>query len=279
MNQIGNIISNMENSSSNMEKQEDNYKVPNLEKGLAVLEYLSMHPFGEGLQEIKIALDLSQTTAYRILNTMVRLDFLNYDDNSKKYKLTRKLLSLGFRSLNEHNLLETVLPRLRELRDILKETVCFGILGGEKGVFIEQAIGNHAFSFALSPGKIFDLHCSAPGKAIMAFLPIAVQRRYLSKMTYLRHNNRTITCESDYLEELERVRICGYALDNEEELGGVICIGAPIFNYKGYPCGAIWISGPKDRLSKEVISTSAQEIKEITKMISLELGYSKLLKK
>ena len=42
-------------------------------------------------------------------------------------------------------------------------------------------------------------------------------------------------------------------MDNEEELNGVICIGAPIFNYTGYPCGAIWISGPKDRLSKEVV--------------------------
>lgn len=39
-------------------------------------------------------------------------------------------------------------------------------------------------------------------------------------------------------------------MDNEEELSGVICVGAPIFNYTGYPCGAIWISGPKDRLSE-----------------------------
>lgn len=160
----------MESVIPNMEKAEENYKVPNLEKGIAVLEYLSLHTQGETLQDIKSALDISQTTAYRILNTLVRLDYLIYNEDTKRYKLSRKLLTLGFRSLNEHNLLETVLPRLRDLRDQVKETACFGVLGDRKGIFIEQAQGHHTFRFILSPGKPFDLHCSAPGKAIHGFI-------------------------------------------------------------------------------------------------------------
>ena len=135
----------MESVIPNMEKAEENYKVPNLEKGIAVLEYLSLHTQGETLQDIKSALDISQTTAYRILNTLVRLDYLIYNEDTKRYKLSRKLLTLGFRSLNEHNLLETVLPRLRDLRDQVKETACFGVLGDRKGIFIEQAQGHHTF--------------------------------------------------------------------------------------------------------------------------------------
>lgn len=265
----------MENVLSNMEKAEENYKVPNLEKGIAVMEYLSLHPAGQSLQEIKSVLDISQTTAYRILNTLVRLEYLQYNESSKKYRLSRKLLTLGFRSLNEHNLLEVVLPRLRELRDIVKETACFGVLGGEKGIFIEQAQGHHTFRFVLSPGKSFELHCSAPGKAIMAFLPNTIRNQYLSFMTYPHFNERTITCEEKYLQELETVRIKGYAMDNEEELNGVICIGAPIFNYNGYPCGSIWISGPKDRLTKNTVLFAAEQIKKITEVVSLELGYSR----
>ena len=160
----------MENKGENMEKQDENYKVPNLEKGIAVLEYLSIDSVGKNLQDIKRELDISQTTAYRILNTLVRLDYLNYNEDTKRYKLSRKLLTLGFRSFNEHNLLETVLPCLRDLRDKVGETACFGVLGDEKGIFIEQAQGHHTFRFVLSPGKSFELHCSAPGKAIMAYL-------------------------------------------------------------------------------------------------------------
>ena len=268
----------MESVIPNMEKAEENYKVPNLEKGIAVLEYLSLHTQGETLQDIKSALDISQTTAYRILNTLVRLDYLIYNEDTKRYKLSRKLLTLGFRSLNEHNLLETVLPRLRDLRDQVKETACFGVLGDRKGIFIEQAQGHHTFRFILSPGKPFDLHCSAPGQAIMAYLPNTVRDRYLSYMEFTRYNARTITTRDAYLEELEKVRKLGYAMDNEEELNGVICIGAPIFNYTGYPCGAIWISGPKDRLSKEVVRVSADCIRKVAQTISLELGYSKAKK-
>ena len=223
----------MESVIPNMEKAEENYKVPNLEKGIAVLEYLSLHTQGETLQDIKSALDISQTTAYRIL---------------------------------------------RDLRDQVKETACFGVLGDRKGIFIEQAQGHHTFRFILSPGKPFDLHCSAPGKAIMAYLPNTVRDRYLSYMEFTRYNARTITTRDAYLEELEKVRKLGYAMDNEEELNGVICIGAPIFNYTGYPCGAIWISGPKDRLSKEVVRVSADCIRKVAQTISLELGYSKAKK-
>lgn len=266
----------MENDISNLEKAEDNYKVPNLEKGIAILEYLSTRSGGETLQEIKSVLDISQTTAYRILNTLVRLDYLSFDEDSKRYKLTRKLLTLGFRALNEHNLLETVLPHLRDLRDRVKETACFGVLGDEKGIFIEQAQGYHTFCFVLSPGKSFELHCSAPGKAIMASLPVTVRNRYLSYMTFTRYNSRTIISREAYLEELEKVYRQGYALDDEEELSGVICVGAPILNYTGYPCGAIWISGPKDRLPQEVLRSSVQTIKEIAAQISAELGYRRL---
>lgn len=49
----------MEKVKENMEKAEENYKVPNLEKGIAVLEYLSLYTMGKTLQEIKSELDIS----------------------------------------------------------------------------------------------------------------------------------------------------------------------------------------------------------------------------
>lgn len=264
----------MEKAEECTEKTEENYKVPNLEKGIAVLEYLSLYSLGKTLQAIKSELDISQTTAYRILNTLVRLGYLIYNEDTKHYKLSHKLLSLGFKSLNEHNLLEVVLPHLRNLRDLVKETACFGVLGDQKGIFIEQAQGHHTFRFVLSPGKPFELHCSAPGKAIMAYLPSNVRDYYLTQMEFTRYNARTITTSEAYMDELEKVRKLGYAMDNEEELSGVLCIGAPIFNYTSYPCGAIWISGPKDRLPKDVVRNSVECIKETAQIISKELGYN-----
>ena len=56
----------MESVIPNMEKAEENYKVPNLEKGIAVLEYLSLHTQGETLQDIKSIMKTQKGTSYPV---------------------------------------------------------------------------------------------------------------------------------------------------------------------------------------------------------------------
>lgn len=251
----------------------DGYKVPNLEKGIAILELLSWHIVGLTLQDIRVETDISQTSAYRMLNTLVRLGYLIYDDESKRYRLSRKILTMGFRTLGEHGLLEAVLPNLRELRNQVKETAFFGVLGEQKGIFIEQAEGLHTFKFLLSPGKEFELHCSAPGKAMLAFLPDSMRNHYISGMSFERFTPHTITKPEVFLETLENVRRLGYAVDMEEQLIGVACVGAPVFNYTSYPCGAIWVSGPIGRFDREAIAAVVPQLLATTRKISIEMGY------
>lgn len=255
---------------------DEQYKVPNLEKGLAVLELLSYSHVGMTLQEIKIELEISQTTAYRILNTMVRLGYLLYNDKVKKYRISKKILAMGLRAIEEHDIFESVLPHIRNLRNQVKETVCYGVIGSEKILFIEQAIGTHPFCFVLTPGKVIDLHCSAPGKAVLAFMEPSARETFLSTITYEKFNENTLTCEADLLKELEQVARCGYALDREEEMIGVVCVGAPIINCHGIPIGAIWLSGPRSRLNDRAIERYASMLLDTTHAISYELGYESI---
>jgi len=261
----------MENT---IEKSTDNYIVPNLEKGMFILELLATSDSAMTLNEITKASRVSQTTVFRILHTLVRLGYLLHNESSKRYKLSRKMLTIGFHAIQEQNQLDVVLPKMRELRDIVKETVFFGVMGEEKGLFIEQVLGTHPFCFVLTPGKLFELHCSAPGKAMMAFMPENTRNHYLSKMKFEKYNANTIQTKDAYLEVLASVKQNGYAVDMEEELSGVVCVGAPIFNYMNAPCGTIWISGPKDRLPKETIEMYAKSIMDVTQSISFELGYN-----
>ncbi len=254
---------------------ETTYKVPNLEKGILILEALANGNRSMTLQEIIHEVDISQTTAYRILHTLVRHGYLVHNEISKKYKLTRKILTLGFQTIQERSKLEVVLPRMREVRDMVKETVFFGVMGEEKGLFIEQVLGKYPFCFVIAPGKFFELHCSAPGKAIMAFMPDSMRNNYLEQMTYEKFNENTIQSEAVYLKELEKVRKRGYAVDMEEELHGVVCVGVPIFDYSNIPCGTIWISGPKDRLPPETLSASAEALMACSRTVSFELGFTK----
>ena len=65
-----------------MEKEE--YLVPNLERGLAVLECVSRNPEGVRMAELKRVLGISQTTLYRILTTLVSMGYLTYREESRK---------------------------------------------------------------------------------------------------------------------------------------------------------------------------------------------------
>ncbi len=250
------------------------YNVPGLERGIEIIEYLTIHPKGRTLQEIHYELNIPQTTAYRILCTFIRCEYIVYYEDTKRYKLSMKILMLGYRMLRDYSLLESVIPRMRKLRDLIHETVCFGVLGDKDGILIEQVQGDRAFCFTMTLGKSFELHCSAPGKAIMANLPRVERDKYLERMTFTRHNERTITNVDDYKRELDEVFNCGYALDREEELTGVMCLGVPILNHVGYPCGAIWVSAPVDRVVKDNAEFVIESIKSAAAQISKDMGYN-----
>ncbi len=262
----------MENVTPNI--NEAKYNVPGLERGIEIIEYLTKYPKGRTLHEIHQELGIPQTTAYRILCTFVRGEYVRYNEDAKRYKLTMKILMLGYKTLSDYSLLECVLPHMKQLRNEIHETVCFGVMGDCEGVLIEQVQGDHAFCFTMSLGKSFELHCSAPGKAIMAFLPRVESDKYLDRMEFTYHNDKTITDKAEYRRVLERVVEQGYAVDNEEELTGVMCIGAPIFNHVGYPCGAIWTSAPKDRLVRGSVDFFIRRVKLAATQISKDMGYS-----
>lgn len=256
------------------EIQDDPYKVPNLEKGLMILEVLVESQDGLTLQDIRTQVEVLQTTAYRILHTLIKMRYVYYIDHSKRYMISSKMLSLGFKALHERNLHEIVLPYLKNIRDEVKETVCFGVMSTDKVMFIEQALGSHPFCFVLTPGKLINLHCSAPGKALLAAMPDNMRDFYIQKIDFVRYNDRTITDTDSYLSELQNVQESGYALDREEEMTGIMCIGAAIIDHTGIPCGSIWLVGPKDRLDTETIRKDAEIIKNACLKISHELGYA-----
>jgi DNA-binding IclR family transcriptional regulator len=250
-----------------------NYKVPNLERGLEIMELLANFPLGLSIQEIKNQLKLSQTTVFRITQSLLQLGYLGRNEESKHFFLTRKMLTVGFRSINEHDLLEIALPKMRELRDEVKETVFLGIMGENEGIFIEQALGTYPFKFMLTPGNRFPYHCSAPGKAMLAFHPEKEMLSIINRINFEIFNKNTISSKSKFLEELKEVKEKGYAQDCEEQLQGVVCVGAPIYDYLGLPIASIWTSGPVERLNKSNIDTNGKLLKKYADKISLNLGY------
>ncbi|MDO5981130.1 IclR family transcriptional regulator [Flavivirga spongiicola] len=257
-----------------IEDVEKSYSVPNLDRALSIVELLQDSPQGFSLTELQERLGFPKSSIFRITQTLVNRGYLIKSGQPSLFSLSKRFLHIGLSTLSEPNLLEKCLPVMRLLRDELKETILVGALVEKKGVLLEQVLGSHPFTFMLNAGQGFHLHPSAPGKSIIAFLPQSEREAIIESMSFEKFNDRTITNIHDFKEALNKVRSCGYSIDYAEELEGVHCVGAPIFNQYGCPISAIWVTGPSARLPLEKFEEVGDMIRDMCLGISRQLGYN-----
>jgi DNA-binding IclR family transcriptional regulator len=238
------------------------------------LETLSEFPAGLTLSELANRLGIPNNSVFRISRTLEERGYLERDEPTKRFFLTRKLLRLSCApAAGERSLTESALEVMRTLRDEALETVLLGTLSGAEGIVLEQVSGKHLFRFCVEVGVRFELHTAAPGKAMLAALPKNECAALLKRMPFTRFNARTITDRTVFCEELERTRAQGYGVDAGEEREGAHCVGSAILDRQGYPVGAVWMTGPSSRLPASSFSNWGPRIREAARQISNKLGY------
>lgn len=254
--------------------QEDGrYHVPNLERALKLIEYLDAHPEGGGMSELAQALKFPRNSVFRITMTLLKHGYLERRDDGSRFVLSRKVLGIGYRAMGEGGIVESSIEQMRLLRDVVKETVCLSILLENEGFVLEQVAGLHPFRFVAEPGTRQPLHVSAATKAILANLPDEQRDSLIQRMEMPKLTDRTIVKKSVYREELDRVRLRGYALDLGEHQEGVVCVGAAVLNRHGYPVAAITVTGPSSRMPEHILDGIGIHVRDHADAVSRRLGY------
>jgi DNA-binding IclR family transcriptional regulator len=238
--------------------------VPALERGLLLLESISKSWHGITISQLMRSLGLPKSSVHALLLTFERNGYVYHDEASGRYRLGLRMFELANAALESIKLREQAAPLLGRLHNSTGLTVHFAILQCEELVLIEkvESPGVHTNSWI---GKRIDLHCTALGKAVLAYLPDETVETLLRKRGMLRHNDNTIVSKNRLKRDLEMVRTRGYAVDDEEEEINFRCIGAPILTSRNAVVGAISISGTinevderiRDGLAKSVRITAA----------------------
>jgi DNA-binding IclR family transcriptional regulator len=159
------------------------------------------------------------------------------------------------------------------LRDVLKETVGLAVLLEEDacGIVIAQVRGDSDISFTLKANNRFPLHSTAPGKALCAFLPPPRRLALLKRLRFASRTAHTITSRTVFERDLSRIRRRGYSADQEEQVNGCHCVGAPILA----PCltqpAAIWVTGLPPTLPAEAFDSIGAVVIEHARMIEARL--------
>lgn len=259
--------------SSETVKNNARYHIPNVKRALEVFELLAKHPDGFTLANLARATNYSKSSVFRILCTLEDCGYVAKDTDGRTFKMSRKLAALGYASFGESNIVSRSMDIIRKMRDTFGETSMLGTLLEDSCVLLEQAPGRHPFKFLGEVGMRICLHASAPGKAMLAYLPEEERERKIKRIDFVKFNENTITNEKDFRKELADVRERGFSMDNSEEIEGVRCLGAPVFDAHGYPAGAIWITGPGERVKSADMEKVGAKVREFADEISKRMGY------
>ena len=149
-----------------------------------------------------------------------------------------------------------------------------GVIRQNSIVYLDVEEANQTVKVANRVGWRLPIHCTAIGKAQIAF----ASEEELEKLGILDHMERftpnTIVDKAEFIKHVKEVAKRGYALDNEEYNLGVRCVGIPLRDYTGRVVGGISVSGPSFRMIDEILKEKIIPVaKEVGEKVSKRLGF------
>ena len=155
-------------------------------------------------------------------------------------------------------------------RDI-GETIGLGVIHlGQKTPEIQvlnSITGTSDFCFSMKPGFYVCIHTSAPGKAILAAMPVALRESILDRMTFEGFTEDTITSRELFNQELQTVLRKGYAVDRGERIAGCNCVGVALRWRDTDEIASIWVTGMSNSLSENNFDKIALKLKAAVEKI------------
>jgi len=249
-------------SSKPQHVQADKNYIEVMGKIFAVLEYFVERGSKQrsvAFGEVAGAVPFARTTVHRILYSLEKLGYVEKDEVKAHYQLAAKFFELTGPAIHFRRLQSVSKSVMQNLLLRFGETINLGVLDDGQVAHIEVLQSPSALRIAAIPGERNPVHSTALGKAMLAFLPESEVQAIIEHHPMVRRTPKTITQKKHLVEHLASVRERGVAFDMEENLTGVVCVAAPIFDQAGRVIASLSISGPASRMEPKL----AQIEKEI----------------
>ena len=195
---------------------------------ISILLAIAESSNGLKIKEIMAQVGLSRQVTYHLIHTLHATGII------RKSSANRYVLGLAAASIAEgfnRQLAppEHLAPRVRSIVAATGETAyASGWLDGEI-VVLATARGQSPVGASEVPqGYKGHAHARASGKLLLAMADPVTCEAYLAEHPLTPRTSSTITSRDELTKEFERIRACGYAVDNEEFHNGLRCLAVPV---------------------------------------------------
>lgn len=247
----------------------DGKSIQSVDRALSILEALSLSNAPLMLNEIAKVVEINLSTCHHLVKTLVKRGYVVYGGRNGGYSLSSRLETISRQSSRDYNLADFVRTNLQELNLDLREAVQMAVLRGASLVTLIQMPSHIAPQLDLREyTRPHTVHATAPGKAILAWLPETELARVVADNGLLTFTDKTITSLGALIEELRLVRRSGFAMDDGEFRADLVGYGAVVRDMSGAIVCSIGVTIPKKRASDDYRKHIARTVVECARDLS-----------
>jgi IclR family acetate operon transcriptional repressor len=246
--------------------------VQSVDRAMAILDALGEDEEGYRLRDLTVRTGLSPSTVHRLLTTLERRRFVEFDQTDGAWHVGRQAFSIGSAFARRRNFVAPALPFLRRLRDLTHETANLGVADDGEVVVLTQVESREIMRAITRVGGRAPMATSGLGKAILATYSDEEVAAIIKRHGMKRLTPKSVIRAGDLREVLEQARRNGYALDDEEYLAGLRCVAAVVYNDQAEALAAISVSGLVSRVPSERLPQLGRLVQETARDLTLALG-------
>lgn len=247
------------------------YEVGAVRKALEILCQFSAAHLAHSVSDLSRSLDMPKSTAYNLLRTLERLDFLRQDPIDRRYRLGPRVFDLGLLYSHKSSLVSVAYPYMLKLAEHTRETVKLGVPSNGEVLILAAIESPFQLHTRGDEGLRAPLHCTGLGKAILSTFEDEAVSEVIEGRGLRPLMPNTITDLDRLLVELAGIRVRGYTLDVEENEVGVVCAAAPVTDSAHDTAAALSVSAPASRMDLTQLKACAELVARTSKLIAASL--------
>lgn len=240
-------------------------------KALGLLVLLGDEPRGASAADISRRAGLPFSTTYRLLGSLTRDGFVDYEPDGRRYHLGLRIFQLGQRVSNHHGFAGTAMPVLRRVTEQTGEATILSVRDGHHHLTVNKVDGPQIFRVTSDPGHLGSLSTTAVGKALVAFADESEREQLLAELPLDALTDRSITDRQAFRAEIEQVRQRGYAVMDEENEMGMRAVAVPLLTNQGVAFASLATAAPVFRISEEALVAHVALLQEAAAELAARL--------
>ena len=258
------------------DKDDGNYIVPGLERGLKILSEFSPREPVLGAPELSKRLKIPRTTVFRLLQTLESLGFLERADKDRNYRLGVAVLRLGFEYLSSLELTDLGLPIIEALRTSTGLTSHILIRDGRDVVFVAKAQSQEPIfsSVKVNVGTRLPAHATTHGHVLMGDLSLDELRALYPEPVLERFTRLTPETVEALYDMVRADAERGYAISQSSFERGISVVTAPVRNDTGRIVAVLTTTIPRPEIDATLLDTGlVDKVRRAAAELSSRLNY------